>query len=137
MHTWNLAHEVLADVQVGLDFQRACDHGAHALEFLGAAGIELLVHGRVSVDEQLHVSLDSAGNVGNALDLEAQTAVVGRKGDIEERGREARVGHAGVQRARLDDALTGDEGDDSRCQPEQRLGERGKHVGWCCEGVLC
>lgn len=115
--TWNLAHKFLANVQVGFNSQRSGVHGAHALEFFVATRVQLLVHGRISVDEQLHFGLDLAGNVGDTLDLEAQTAVVGGKGDVEEGGREAGVGHARVERARLDDALSGDERHGSGGQP--------------------
>lgn len=82
--TWNCAHDFRADVDVGLDGQGPGVHGAHALELLLAARVELLVHGGESVDEQLDVGLDLAGNVGDTLNLEAQTAVTGSKGDVEE-----------------------------------------------------
>lgn len=107
--TWNHAHDILADVDVGFDRQGTGVHGTHALELLLAARIELLVEGRVSIDEQLNVGLDPAGNVGDALDLEAQTAVAGREGDVEQGGGEGRVGHARVERLGFDDALGGDE----------------------------
>ena len=61
--TWNYTHNVLANVDVGFDGQRAGVHGAHALELLLAAGVELLVHSRVSIYEQLNVGLDLAGDV--------------------------------------------------------------------------
>ena len=84
MHTWNLLYNVFGNSYVGLDNQRPGVHGAHALEVLAAAGVELLVHGRVAIDEQLQLGLDLASDVGDALDLEVQTAVVGRQDDIEE-----------------------------------------------------
>lgn len=83
--TWDCAHDFLANIDVGLDCQGPGVHGAHALELLLAARVELLVHGRESVDEQLNVGLDLAGDVGDTFNLEAQTAVTGGKGNVEER----------------------------------------------------
>jgi len=105
---WNLAHDVRAYVvKVGLDGQGSRVHGAHALKLLAGTGVELLGQGEVAVDEELHLGVDLAGDVGDALNVEAQTAVVGRQGDVEERRREGRVGHARVERLRLEDALGG------------------------------
>lgn len=95
--TWDLAEKVLADIQVGADSERSGVHWAHALQFLIAAGVELLVHGSVAIDDELQLGGDLAGDVGNTLDDEAQTAVVGGEGDIEEGCGEAGVGHARVQ----------------------------------------
>lgn len=115
--TWNDAHDVLANVDVGFDSQRSGVHWAHALELLLTAGVELLVHGRVSIDEQFDVGLDLAGNVGDTLDLEAQTAVAGGECDVEEGGGEAGVGHARVERLGFDDALARHDGRCDGCEP--------------------
>jgi hypothetical protein len=108
--TWNDAHDVVANVDVGFDGQRSGVHWAHALELLLAARVELLVHGGVSIYEQLDIGLDLAGDIGDTLNLEGQTAVAGRECDVEEGGREAGVGHARVERLGFDDALCRDEG---------------------------
>jgi hypothetical protein len=112
-----LVQDILADVKVGNDGQRSGVHGTHALELLVAARVELLDHGGVAIDEQLELCLDPAIDVGDSLNVEAQTAVVGRQGDIEESCREGRVGHARIERARLEDALSSDEGSGGGGEP--------------------
>lgn len=71
MLTWNLAHDIGTDVDVGVDVEVASVHGAHALEFFVLARVQVLLEGRVAVDEQLHLSVDIAGDVGYTFDGEA------------------------------------------------------------------
>lgn len=80
----NLAHEALTNVgKVGFDGQRSSVHWAHAVELLAGARVELLGHGKVTVDVELHLRLDLASDIGDTLDVEAQTAVVWRQGNVE------------------------------------------------------
>lgn len=119
--TGNLGHDIRADVDIRLDAEVASVHGTHARQLRVVAWVQVFRNRLVAVHEELQLGADHAGDVGDALDVEAQTPVVGREGDIEESGREPGVRLARVERRRCDDALAGGEGERGR-QKEGRFG---------------
>lgn len=117
LRTRNLADCVGGQLNVGVEINLALVHGTETSPSF-ITRLERLADNRQSIGLDDQVDADISGDGRDTDDVEGQGPIVGGKGNIEERGREVRVCHAGTERRRRDDALClghrdegGEEGD--------------------------
>ena len=102
MLTWYLVNGAHWQLSIGGQiWDLALVHGAKTFEGVVVTWIDCLVEDGVTISEDLEVKQDLFGDLGNTVELEGKGAIVGGEDDAEEGGREARVGHACVERIRL------------------------------------